>query len=52
MENHVATYECEWTAVVNDPEKRKKFKHFINTDDRDSTIEFVDERGQKAPIPW
>jgi nitrite reductase (NAD(P)H) len=31
MEAVVETYACEWTAVVNDPEKEKMFRQFINT---------------------
>jgi nitrite reductase (NAD(P)H) len=31
MEAVVGTYACEWTAVVNDPEKQKMFRQFINT---------------------
>jgi NAD(P)H-dependent nitrite reductase large subunit/NAD(P)H-dependent nitrite reductase small subunit len=52
MQNQVDTYECEWKAVVHDPEKRKLFKQFTNTDDTESTIEFVTERGQKQPAAW
>ncbi len=52
MQSLVDSYECEWKAVVNDPEKRKFFRQFANTDDVESGIEFVTERGQKHPAPW
>ncbi|MCH2204801.1 MAG: nitrite reductase large subunit NirB [Lentisphaerales bacterium] len=49
MAHLVETYECEWKNAINDPEKLKRFKHFVNCDDTDETIEFVDERGQIRP---
>ena len=52
MQHQVDTYKCEWTEVVENPERRKEFKHFINTDEPDETLEFVDYRGQKIPAPW
>ena len=52
MQHHVDTYECEWKAVVNDPEKRKLFKQFMNSDETEPTIEFVYEREQKRPAAW
>lgn len=52
MQHLVDTYQCEWKAVVHDPEKRKLFKQFINTDDNEPDIEFVDERGQQRPAYW
>ena len=52
MQSLVDSYECEWKAVVNDPEKRRFFRQFTNTDDVEPGIEFVTERGQKHPAPW
>jgi nitrite reductase (NADH) large subunit len=48
----VDTYECEWAAVVRDPEKRKLFRQFVNTDESESCIEIVHERGQQRPEFW
>jgi nitrite reductase (NADH) large subunit len=48
----VDTYECEWKAVVNDPEKRRFFHQFANTDLAEPGVEFVTERGQKRPADW
>lgn len=52
MQYLVDTYKCEWTEVVTDPERRKWFKQFMNTDDTESVIEFVHERGQRRPADW
>ncbi len=48
----VDTYECEWAAVVRDPEKRRRFRQFANSDESQSCIEFVNERGQSRPADW
>ena len=52
MQRLVDTYTCEWKAVVESPEKRKLFKQFVNTDDTEAGIDFVDERGQQRPAYW
>ncbi|HYC86197.1 MAG TPA: nitrite reductase large subunit NirB, partial [Chryseosolibacter sp.] len=48
----IDNYHCEWKKVVETPDLRKKFKHFINDDEQDPTLEFVDMRGQKCPVDW
>ena len=50
MQHHVDTFHCEWKDVVEDPAKRSKFTHFVNTNEHDPTIDWVDIRGQKAPL--
>ncbi len=52
MQAFVDSYECEWKAVVEDPEKRRFFGQFANTDETAPGIEFVSERGQKHPAQW
>ena len=52
MQYVVDTYQCEWKTVVNDPELRKRFRQFVNTDETEPTIEFVDQRGQRRPADW
>jgi nitrite reductase (NADH) large subunit len=52
MQATVDAYKCEWKEVVNDPEKRRLFEQFANTDETEPTIEFVTERGQKRPAAW
>jgi nitrite reductase (NADH) large subunit len=32
MEHHVATYECEWKATIDDPARRAMFREFINVE--------------------
>lgn len=48
----VDSYKCEWKEVVNDPARRRWFKQFMNTDETESCIEFVHERGQRRPADW
>ena len=38
--------------MVNDPEKRRRFRQFVNSDDEEPCIEFVSERGQSRPADW
>ncbi|MFQ5596749.1 MAG: nitrite reductase large subunit NirB [Nitrospiria bacterium] len=52
MQFLVDTYQCEWAEVVNDPEKRKRFRQFVNTDENEASIEIVSERGQQRPADW
>jgi nitrite reductase (NADH) large subunit len=52
MQRVVDTYRCEWKDVVEDPEKRKFFEQFVNTDETEPCIEFVSEREQTHPAPW
>lgn len=52
MKELIAHYHCEWKKVVDDPTLRAKFKHFINDDATDETLEFVDMRGQKMAGGW
>jgi nitrite reductase (NADH) large subunit len=52
MQHLVDTYQCEWSAVVNDPDKRQRFQQFVNTDETEPVIEIVSERGQCRPGDW
>ena len=49
MEHVVGSYECEWKATVEDPEKLKRFRTFVNTEQADDSLVFVRERGQRRP---
>lgn len=49
MQSHVETYQCEWSATLHDPEKMKRFRHFVNSNQPDPTLAYVEERGQKRP---
>ncbi|WP_298474064.1 nitrite reductase large subunit NirB [uncultured Maribacter sp.] len=52
METLVNRFECEWTQAVNDPEKMKRFNHFVNSEEDDDNLVFVPMRDQKMPEPW
>lgn len=52
MKGLIANYSCEWKEVVADPSLREKFKHFVNDDEPDPTLSFVEFRGQKIPEDW
>ena len=49
MQKLVDTYECEWKKAIDDPEIMKRFRHFVNSDEPDSNVVFVTERGQIRP---
>jgi nitrite reductase (NADH) large subunit len=52
MQSLVDRYECEWAAVVRDPERRAAFRHFANSPEPDPTLGFIRERGQRRPKDW
>jgi nitrite reductase (NADH) large subunit len=52
MQQLVDSYACEWAVVVRDPERRRAFRHFANSDASGETLPFVRERGQKRPHDW
>lgn len=49
MANVVGTYQCEWKTTIEDPQKLKRFRQFVNSDEHDSQVVFVRERQQKRP---
>ena len=49
MQHVVDNYRCEWKEAVSDPETRKRFKTFVNSDAADANIQFVPERAQIRP---
>lgn len=48
MTKVVGTYQCEWKTTIEDPEKLKRFSHYINADGGDK-LAYVSERGQRRP---
>lgn len=52
MQHLVDTYRCEWTEVVNSPERRQFFRQFVNTEETEVGIEIVSERTQSRPADW
>ncbi|MDQ6726002.1 MAG: nitrite reductase large subunit NirB, partial [Actinomycetota bacterium] len=49
MDRHVESYECEWKATLDDPERLDRFRTFVNSDESDPNVVFVTERGQPRP---
>jgi nitrite reductase (NADH) large subunit len=49
MQGLVDSYECEWKKAINDEETLKRFRHFVNSPEPDTNIQFVNERGQIRP---
>lgn len=52
METLVQRYECEWAAVVRDAGLRSRFTSFVNVEEPDPEVRFVEVRQQKQPTPW
>jgi nitrite reductase (NADH) large subunit len=50
MEDHVASYECEWKATLDDPDRLARFVTFVNApDEPDPTVVFITDRDQVRP---
>ncbi|MEO8523807.1 MAG: nitrite reductase large subunit NirB [Caldimonas sp.] len=49
MQDIVDSYQCEWKTAVSDPDTRKRFRSFVNSDRPDERVIFVQERGQIRP---
>jgi nitrite reductase (NADH) large subunit len=49
MADVIDTFQCEWKTTLEDPEKLKRFSHFVNSDEPDNRVVFVHERGQIRP---
>ncbi|MBL3558489.1 MULTISPECIES: nitrite reductase large subunit NirB [Marinobacter] len=51
MADLVGTYQCEWKTAVEDPEKRKRFREFVNAPEKkDPVQEWTTERDQRRPL--
>ena len=50
MAGHVDAYDDEWAAVLDDPEKLRRFVSFVNAPaEPDASLAYVSERGQPRP---
>ncbi|MEM0911674.1 MAG: nitrite reductase large subunit NirB [Pseudomonadota bacterium] len=49
MDTVVGTYQCEWKTTIEDPNSLKRFRQFVNSDEKDSNITFIRERDQIKP---
>ncbi|WP_192035120.1 nitrite reductase large subunit NirB [Halomonas sp. YLGW01] len=45
----IDSYECEWANAIQDPEKLKRFRSFVNDARPDPDIIVTEERGQLRP---
>lgn len=53
MQFLVDHYTCEWKEVVESPELRKRFSHFVNApQEKDPTVQFETLREQKKAVDW
>jgi len=53
MQGLVDSYKCEWKEVVDDPELRKRFTHFVNAPrKKDPQLQFDAMRGQTKAKEW
>ncbi|WP_217604813.1 nitrite reductase large subunit NirB [Chitinophaga sp. GbtcB8] len=53
MQVLVDNYRCEWKEVVDSPELRKRFSHFVNApEEKDPTVQFENLREQKKAANW
>ena len=52
MQTLINNYKCEWKEVVDSPELRKRYNHFVNVPDKDPTISFEEMRTQKRAKEW
>jgi nitrite reductase (NADH) large subunit len=53
MQSLVNNYKCEWKEVVETPELRKRFNHFVNAPaEKDPEVHFDTMRGQKKAKEW
>ncbi|WP_198246559.1 nitrite reductase large subunit NirB [methane-oxidizing endosymbiont of Gigantopelta aegis] len=49
MQHIIDSYQCEWKTTLEDEENLKLFRPFVNSDQTDDSILFVEERGQIRP---
>jgi nitrite reductase (NADH) large subunit len=52
MAHVIATQHCEWKATIEDPERLRPFRAFINSDAPDPSIVFVEHRAQHRPATF
>jgi nitrite reductase (NADH) large subunit len=52
MAHLVETYQCEWTSVVRDPALRRRFTHYVNSEEPDTSVKMVSDREMQRPADW
>lgn len=51
MQQVIDTYQCEWKTTLENPQHLKRFRSFVNQDQQDQSLSFVEQRGQSFPAP-
>ncbi|MFE8071045.1 nitrite reductase large subunit NirB [Marinobacteraceae bacterium S3BR75-40.1] len=49
MQHVIGTYQCEWKTTLENPEKLKRFREFVNDERDDPKQAWIEERGQLRP---
>lgn len=49
MQHIKDTYQCEWKTAIEDESSRKRFRQFVNSEESDKNVVFVQERAQIRP---
>jgi nitrite reductase (NADH) large subunit len=52
MARVVGTYQDEWKATLEDPEKLQRFRPFVNSAQPDPSIVMIRQREQHRPATW
>jgi nitrite reductase (NADH) large subunit len=52
MASVVGSYQCEWRATLEDPEKLKRFRPFVNAETQDPSIVKIRQREQFRPAEY
>lgn len=52
MDQLVGTFHCEWTELVKDPERKRAFRQFVNTEETQEVSEKIVQRSQQRPADW
>jgi nitrite reductase (NADH) large subunit len=52
MQQVVDSYQCEWKTTLEDPDKLRRFRPFVNSDAVDPSIVHVPLRGQHRVARW
>jgi len=52
MESLVLAYQCEWKQAIENESFKNRFKHFVNSEEKDDNLIFVPMREQTMPKQW
>ncbi|OIQ25569.1 nitrite reductase large subunit NirB [uncultured Vibrio sp.] len=51
IQHNIEKYQCEWKTTIENPQKLKRFKHFVNSEQTDQNLTFTTIREQRFPTP-